>query len=326
MWYNGSMLSEPAARLVETLLPLCAFANSGEITCGVSGGADSLAMLVLALASGRKVTAVHVNHNLRETSADEIRHVEQMAVSLGAQFESLSVTVDNQGLGLEGNARQARFSLLPPNVNTGHTMDDQAETILINMLRGAGLLGLSGIRPGPEHPILQLRRAHTHKLCALMGLQPIQDPSNTSLSIQRNMIRHEVLPMLNRVAGRDLVPLLARQALLLRQDSDYLEELASGAAQDPTDVHQVRSLPPPLSSRVIRNWLRLSGATETSGGRKSNSGQDYQPPSQHAVQQVLQVVHGKAERTQLPGDIMIARSKGRLRLVRGGKTAEPRRT
>ena len=105
------------------------------------------------------------------------------------------------GPNLEARARAARFAVLPADVATGHTMDDQAETILVNLLRGAGADGLAGMAPGRRHPLLGLRRLETHALCAEVGLEPVCDPSNADPAFVRNRVRHELLPLCARGGG-----------------------------------------------------------------------------------------------------------------------------
>ena len=144
--------------LVDELLARCTFAlEDSPLICAVSGGADSLALLALACAAASDVTAIHVDHGLRDTSASEAGVVSAAAARFGARFEGVRVVVEH-GPNLEARARAARLSALPPEVCTGHTTDDQAETVLLNLLRGAGLDGMAGMVAGPRHPILALRR------------------------------------------------------------------------------------------------------------------------------------------------------------------------
>src|SRR6202011_128026 len=152
----------------------------------------------------------------------------------GAHFESRRASVA-PGPNLEARAREERFAVLPPEVATGHTMDDQAETILVNLLRGAGADGLAGMKPGRRHPLLALRRRETHALCAAAGLVPLCDPSNADPAFVRNRVRHELLPLCAAVAGRDPVPVLARQAGVLRDEVALLETLATDTLPDPAD-------------------------------------------------------------------------------------------
>ena len=133
--------------LVDDLLPRCTFPPAGStVSCAFSGGADSSALLVLAARAGCHVTAIHVDHRLRPTSGAEADHAEQLADRIGVPFERRTVDVA-VGPNLEARARAARTSALPADVLTGHTADDQAETMLLNLLRGAGLDGLAGMDP-----------------------------------------------------------------------------------------------------------------------------------------------------------------------------------
>ena len=245
--------------LIRELLSRCTFPPGGApLACAVSGGADSLALLVLAAAAGCAVTAVHVDHGLRPGAEAEAEVVLAAAARFGARFESHRVSVV-AGPNLEARARAARFAVLPADVATGHTMDDQAETILVNLLRGAGADGLAGMEPGPRHPILGLRRRETHALCAAAGLQPVCDESNDDPAFVRNRIRHELLPLCAQVAGRDPVPLLARQAGVLRDEVALLDSLAANLLPDPTDARAVARAERPLARRALRRWLRETG-------------------------------------------------------------------
>ena len=239
--------------LVAELLTKCSFApNNKTIHCAVSGGADSVALLVLAAAHCTDVTAWHVDHGLRGGSATEAQIVHDIAIALGAKFESRTVVVE-AGSNLEARAREARFAVLPTDVTTGHTADDQAETVLVNLLRGAGMRGLSGMQGGPSHPILQLRRSDTVALCDALGIAIFHDPSNDDERFQRNRIRHEVLPLLQAISQRDVVSVIARQAELVRDDDALLDELAS--AIDPTDAKAIAAAPQALARRALRMWL-----------------------------------------------------------------------
>ena len=289
----------PSAPLVEELLERCTFPARGEsLVCAVSGGPDSLALLVLAVAAGCRVTAFHVDHGIRDGSAADAEIVAAAAARLGARFESRSLTVA-PGANLEARLREARFGVLPADVATGHTMDDQAETVLLNLLRGAGSDGLAGMAPGWRHPLLGLRRCETHAVCAVAGLQPVRDPSNDDPAFMRNRVRHELLPLCADVAGRDPVPLLARQAALLRDEVALLDALARSAAPDPQDARAVSALPLPLARRSLRQWLRT---TDANG----------HPPSAAEVARVLSVADGHAVATQLSGGRRVRRSHGRL--------------
>ena len=286
-----------SAELRVELLTRSNFPAAGtEVTCAVSGGADSLALLVLAVAAGCRVTAVHVDHGLRPGSAAEADVVAAAALRLGAGFRPLRADVA-PGPNLEARARQARYAVLPPGVLTGHTADDQAETVLLNLVRGAGLDGLAGM--GPEgHPLLGLRRSETVALCAAEGLRPVEDPSNADPAFRRNRVRHEALPLLADIARRDVAAVVARQAALLRADADLLDGLA--AAIDPTDAGALAAAPVALARRAARRWLTTSAE---SGGH---------PPDAAAVERVLSVARGEVRATEVTGIGRVTRSRGRL--------------
>jgi tRNA(Ile)-lysidine synthase len=278
------------------LLGRCTFPAHADVTCAVSGGADSLALLCLAVAAGCRPTAVHVDHGLRPGSDREFDVVLAAADRLGVPARSVRIDLDD-GPNLEARARAARYAVLPDDVMTGHTADDRAETVLVNLLRGSGLDGLAGIRPSVRRPILALRRHETLALCRGLGLAVVDDPSNTDPRSVRNRVRHEVLPLLQGVAGRDLVPVLARQADLLADESDLLDELA--AAIDPTDARALTAAPPALARRAVRRWLTVDGL----------------PPDAAAVQRVLDVAAGRAIACEVDGGRRIARSGQRLRFA-----------
>src|SRR5581483_820662 len=147
------------------------------------------------------------------------------ALRFRASFRSERVSVA-AGPYIEERAHEARHRLLGPAAATGHTADDQAETVLVNLLRGAGVAGLAGMRSGLRHPLLGLRRAETRMLCARLGLDPVEDPTNGDPRFLRNRVRHRLLPLCSELAGRDVVPVLARQAGTLAADADLLDAVA----------------------------------------------------------------------------------------------------
>ncbi|MGH9259143.1 MAG: tRNA lysidine(34) synthetase TilS, partial [Acidimicrobiales bacterium] len=203
-------MGEPgrATTLLDQLTARCTFAAAGTtVTCAVSGGADSLALLALATHAGCRVTAVHVDHGLRPGSAAEAGVVRAAADRFGAAFRAERVTVA-PGPNLEARARAARYKALPADALTGHTADDQAETVLLNLVRGAGLDGLAGMDPA-RRPLRRLRRNETRALCDALGLDPVADPTNDDPALRRNRVRHELLPLLDAVAARDVVPVIA---------------------------------------------------------------------------------------------------------------------
>ncbi len=285
------MLTADERALVAPSVERCTFAPAGtEVTCAVSGGADSSALLVLAVAAGCAVTAVHVDHGLRPGSAAEAGVVRVLADRVGAAFIARSVVVA-AGPNLEARAREARRSVLPAGALTGHTLDDQAETIVLNLLRGSGLEGLAGMRPATK-PMLGLRRVQTRALCEALGIETVDDPSNGDPAFRRNRVRAEVLPLLDDVAERDIAPVLARQAALLRDEADLLDALAGGI--DGTDCRALVEAPPALARRALRQAFaahRLDAA---------------------AVERLLAVASGDAKATQVSCGVRIARHAQRL--------------
>jgi tRNA(Ile)-lysidine synthase len=278
-------------------LARCAFPAPGSpVVAAVSGGADSTAMLALAVDAGCVVTAVHVDHGLRPGSAEEADRVAELAARLGAAFRAERVVVE-PGPNLEARARDARRAVLPEGTMTGHTADDRAETLLLQLLRGSGTRGLAAIRPGPTKPILGLRRAETHALCGERGLPVILDPSNADPSFRRNRVRAELLPLLDRIADRDVVPLLERTSTLLDEDDRLLDELAG--AIDATDCRALRDAPVALARRAVRRWLVEAYPPY--------------PPDLASVERVLAVARGDSRAAEVGGGVRVTRASGVLR-------------
>ena len=271
----------------------CLFPTGVTLHCAVSGGADSSALLILASLTGQPVIAHHVDHGLRADSAAETERVQELARKVKAEFNAVSLTLED-GPNLEARARKARFDALPNEILTGHTADDQAETIILHLLRGGGLDALAAMRED-RHPILQLRRADTEFVCEIYGWEPIEDPSNDDPRFRRNRIRHEILPLMNEVAQRDVVPLLTRAAKLAETDRDLLDCLAEQV--DATDAASLASAPIPLARRAIRSWLRGE-----------------HPPDSASVDRVMQVALGKTKGTEVSGGRSIRRTNGKMRI------------
>ena len=271
----------------------CTFPSNGPIHCAVSGGADSSALLILASMTGEEVIAHHVDHGLRPNSSIESDRVARLANQVGAKFRSVALSLE-EGPNLEARARSARFDALPDDVLTGHTADDQAETIILHLLRGGGPDALAGM--GDEHhPIIKLRRADTESVCQIFEWTPVEDPTNEDPRFRRNRVRHEILPLLNDVAERDVVPLLIRAGEIAEKDADLLDQLAQEI--DVTDAADLASAPIALARRSIRAWLRGE-----------------HPPDLASVERVLQVARGEALGTEITGGRSVRRTNGKLRL------------
>jgi tRNA(Ile)-lysidine synthase len=253
-------------------------------------------MVALAVAAGCEVTAIHVHHGLRSSADDDADIARSTADRLGVAFHVAHAELSD-GPNLEARARTARLAALGPGALTGHTADDQAETLLLALLRGSGASGLGAIGPGWRHPILALRRSETHGLCEQLGLCTADDPTNDDARFRRNRVRHELIPLLDDIAERDVTVLLTRTADLLRADDQFLDQLA--AEIDPTDADALARAPRVLASRAVRQWLDHDGY----------------PPDADAVRRVLTVAGGSATACELPGGRRVERRGDQLRLV-----------
>jgi tRNA(Ile)-lysidine synthase len=285
---------------------------TAPVVIGCSGGADSLALLALAVDGGLAPIAVHVDHGLRPGSDREADVVAAAAARLGAGFDARHVTVA-PGPNLEARARAARYDALEAAraehgataVLVAHTADDQAETIVLNLLRGSGSAGLAGMPSRRGHvvrPLLGARRAEVRAECSRRELTPWEDPSNDDLAFRRNWIRHEVLPLLEQGAGRDLTPLLTRQADVLRAESDFLDALARAAwpGESGAQARDLAALPDPLARRAVRCWLGPP------------------PPALDEVDAVLAVARGERRAVDLAGGRRVQRSAGVLHAASRG--------
>ena len=297
-------MSSSGDDLLDQLVARCTFPPRGtSVVAACSGGPDSTALLALAVRAGVVVTAVHVHHGLRDSADDDAELVRRQAEHFDVGFRLEHADLQD-GPNLEARARAERHRLLGPDAMTGHTADDQAETLLLALVRGAGAAGLAGMRTGHRHPILSLRRTETHALCTRLGLDTADDPTNDDLRFRRNRVRHRIIPLLDHVADRDITPLLNRTAGLLRDDDDLLDELARDI--DPTDVAALRAAAAPLARRALRRWLTLDGYA----------------PDARAIDRVLDVVRHEAIACELAGNRRVTRTAGRLHLTTSTEAAE----
>lgn len=291
---------DPGDPVVRDLLRRCRFPAAGAaVRCGVSGGADSTALLALSVAAGLRVTAVHVDHGLRLGSAQDAERVADLAARWGAAFESHRAALED-GPDLEARARAARHALLGPGALVGHTADDRAETVVLRLLRGTGPAGLAALDPD-RHPLRHLRRSDTVALCAHLGEAPLVDPANADPRFTRVRVRAEVLPLLGDVAGRDVVPLLCRLADLAEQQADAVDAVVGDV--DPTDVAALCAAGDAVAAEALRRWW----------ARASGEGR---PPDRAATGRMLGVVHGRARSCDVVHGWTLSRRAGRLRLSR----------
>lgn len=279
------------------ILQRCWFPPAGTpAVCAVSGGPDSSALLVLATAARLRVTAVHVDHGLRPESEAEAVLVQELADRFGAAFRAERALVAPGG-DLEARARRARRTVLGPDVMTGHTADDQAETVLSNLLRGAGLDGLAAMAPGWRHPLLGLRRHETMAICEQYGIQTVVDPMNTNPRFVRARLRHELLPLMADIGRRDPVPLLVRTADVSRSAAATLDDLACDI--DPTSTTELSAAPDAIAVTALRRWLM---------------NEDGYRPSSAELGRVMAVVRGDRVSCQIGGGRTVRRTMGRLRV------------
>ena len=239
----------------------------------LSGGPDSLA-LTEAAARVLPTTALVVDHGLQPGSRAVAESAAEQAITLGCVgAQVISVHVGMTG-GPEAAARTARYAALDAAragapVLIGHTLDDQAETVLLGLGRGSGPRSIAGIRPYDPpwcRPLLALRRSETAAACAELGLTPWRDPHNDDPRFTRVRLRTEVLPLLEEVLGGGVAEALARTATALQADGDLLDGIAertladAGAAETGLPVTALAPLPEAVRLRVIRAWLRAGGA------------------------------------------------------------------
>lgn len=266
-------LGPTALRVGQTVAELL---PSGPVVVGVSGGADSMALaLGTVWASPRtrsEVLCVVVDHGLQAGSVEVAQRTVDALMSRGIAAEVRRVEVGRDG-GIEAAARQARLAALSRDghpVLLGHTLDDQAETVLLGLLRGSGIRSLAGMsaRRGPFlRPLLGIRRAETEAACREWGVEWWSDPMNTDPRFARVRARW-ALALLASELGRDVAVGLARTADLARGDADLLDELAGlvltrAARDDALDVAILADQPDALRGRVLLGWLRNHGSEVT---------------------------------------------------------------
>ena len=290
-----------------------------------SGGADSLALAAAlafeSRAAGVPVGGITVDHGLQPGSAERAAATGDLLRDLGLDpvlVERVDVGTDG---GPEGAARDARYAALTgaaathdARVALGHTLDDQAETVLLGLGRGSGPRSVAGmveerVDGGVTwwRPLLAVRRATTRQACADQGLPVWDDPWNDDPAYTRARLRAEALPLLEDVLGGGVAPALARTAAQLREDLDALDALAAGhlarlAVDGTLPAPELAGLPSALRRRVLRGWLRAGGVP------------DLQAVHLGAVDALLTRWRGQG-RVDLPGGVGVVRASGRLVLL-----------
>jgi len=254
--------------------------HGGRVLLAVSGGADSLALLMGAVAVAKERLGVaSLDHGLRPEAAGEVAGVGALAERLGLPFHSAALGL-LPGPAMEARARKARYAALEAVraaggyawVATAHTSDDQAETLLMRLARGAALRGAGAIRARAGHvvrPLLRVAREDVESYVASLGLSPVRDPSNMDTSLLRARVRHGVLPALVAAAGPSSVKHLATFAGQAVEDEALLAEqahlaLERGRVEGGLDAVALRSLPGPLVRRALVAWLAEGGVPASS--------------------------------------------------------------
>ncbi|MCX2952498.1 tRNA lysidine(34) synthetase TilS [Lentzea sp. NEAU-D7] len=275
-----------------------------HVTVAVSGGADSLALAAAVARLVPGASAVVVDHQLQPGSGDVALKAAQQCSGLGLVARVEPVLVEGGG-GPEAAARKARYAALRPSsgvVLLGHTLDDQAETVLLGLGRGSGPRSIAGMRafdPPWGRPLLGVSRAATRAACAEQGIEVWEDPHNADPSFTRVRLRTEVLPLLEDVLQGGVASSLARTAAQLREDCDALDSLADAFAGDCCAVDDIAELPAALRRRVLRAWLIDEGVPELSDSHLRR------------VDALVSEWRGQGG-VWLPGGFVVRRAHGRL--------------
>ncbi len=289
-----------------------------SVVCAVSGGADSVALLfglyLLREKLGISLCAAHFNHRLRGAESDrDEAFVRELCSRYDIMLHVGSAEVRPGKKGLEAAARDARYAFLralPGKLATAHTADDNAETVLMHLVRGTGLKGLGGITPVNGmliRPMLQVTRQDVLSFLQEYNLTYVSDSSNATDQFLRNRLRHHIMPLLsaeNPVIAENLSAL----ALRLRQDEECLSKAAE--VNPDADVPALRQMEPAIRSRTISNFLKRCGIAE--------------PEAAH-IDLVEKLVFSEkpSARASLPNRVIIARNYDRLEISRQGDPIQP---
>ncbi|HET9836192.1 MAG TPA: tRNA lysidine(34) synthetase TilS, partial [Rhodanobacteraceae bacterium] len=268
--------------LVSTLDQALAASQPNALCVGYSGGADSTALLhalaQLPQARGCGLRALHVDHGLHADSARWSEHCERFCATLQVPIEIVRVQVEHErGEGLEAAARRARYAAFAENLQPGewlalaHHRDDQVETVLLKLLRGAGPHGLAGMRERRPlaqgtlwRPLLDTPRAVLREYVTAHELAFTEDPSNADIRLSRNYLRSEILPRLDAHWPHATQSIL-RSAKLCRESAEHLDALADSALRslrrnrETLDAPGWSTLPEALRGLVLERWLHAQG-------------------------------------------------------------------
>lgn len=292
------VMTAPDADSIRACLP----GDVNRLVVAFSGGVDSTVLLHLAAQTGLALNAVHIHHGLQSAADDWAAHCQRFCDSRGIPLSIEKVAVQPSGEGIEAAAREARYEALARAITsgacllTGHHADDQAETLLLRILRGTGPDGLRGVeacrRLGAGwlvRPLLDCTRAEIEAVATQAGLDWIEDPSNASVAQDRNYLRSQILPVLRQrwpklaMSFSRLAGLAGEQRTVLTL---LLDEKLRGLCADetgPLALDALAAMPQPMQAAVLRAWISHAGM---------------RPPSQQRLYAGLRaLVSAKEDRT-----------------------------
>jgi len=263
------------------------FPRDTRYLIGVSGGRDSVALLHWLNSLGyKKVVVCHLNHQLRGRSSDaDARFVEKLAGKYQVNFElgaaNVRVLAKKKKISIETAAREARYSFFAKaakrrrcdTIFLAHHADDLVETILLNLIRGAGLTGLAGMRDvSSRHidgvdltivrPLLSVWRSHIDKYVRECHLRFREDATNKNLATTRNRIRNRVIPYLEKILGRNIRQNIWRTAMIAAEEEKWINEKLPNSTNAALSLARLRALPIALQRRAILKWLRAQNIAE----------------------------------------------------------------
>ncbi len=293
-------------------------APGDTVICAVSGGADSVAMLfalyLLREKLGITLEAAHFNHNLRgEESLRDETFVRELCARYEIPLHVASGEIHPGKKGLEAAARDARYAFLeslPGKIATAHTADDNAETILMHLVRGTGLKGLGGIAPRRGkliRPMLGITRREVEDFLAEWHLPHVEDSTNETDTFLRNRLRHHVMPLLAAENPR-IAENLSQMALRLREDEACLSQLSN--YETLPEVETLRTLPSAVRSRMLERFLKENGVRE--------------PEDVHIAQaEALVFSDSPSASAAFPGGVTLSRQYGHLTANPTGEAFTP---
>jgi tRNA(Ile)-lysidine synthase len=308
------------------------------VVVAVSGGADSLCLLH-SLVRLRRLLAIepvcfHFDHRLRSGSDADARYVLRQAGQLDVEFVLRQAQSEPaHGESVEAWARTERYRALFQVVEereasaaaVGHTMDDQAETVLLAIVRGGGLDALAGMQPvSPPvvRPLLESTREDTVSFCRALGLRPRKDPMNQDPAYLRVAVRREVIPLLEQRLGRNVRATVARTASLLRADADLLDRMAIAEAETASEpahpdgrserillrAAALASLPVPIAARIVRRTILSMGVL---------------PEAEHIAAILDLASHRRGRSVDLPEGLRASREREYVRFSRPSPSGPP---